>query len=44
MDHSKNRIDKTGQMACSQFLIKILEVHSGNSVLDNSNCDKINDS
>ena len=42
MDHNKNRIDRTGQIVWSQMSIKILAVHSGNSVLDNSNWDKIN--
>ena len=41
---SYRRIDKTGQMAWSQFSIKILGVHFANSVLDNSNWDKINHS
>ena len=40
----KKRIDKTGQMVWLQFSIKILGVHFGNSVLDNSNFDKISHS
>ena len=35
------RIDKTGQMTWSQFFIKIVGERFGNSVLDNSNWDKI---
>ena len=31
-------------MVCSQFSVKILGVHYGNSVLDNSNYDKISHS
>ena len=40
----KNRIDKTGQMVWSKLSIKILGVHFGNSVLDNSSWDEINGS
>ena len=40
----KNRIDKTGQMLWSKLSIKILGVHFGNSVLDNSSWDEINGS
>ena len=38
------RIDKTGQMVWSQFSIMILGVYFDNSVLDNSNWDKISNS
>ena len=38
------RIDKTGQMTWSQFFIKIVGESFGNSVLDNSNWDKISHS
>ena len=37
-------IDKTKQMTWSQFSIKILGVYFGNSVIDNSNWDKISHS
>ena len=40
----ENRIDKTGQMVSSKYSIKILGVHFGNSVLDNSSWDEINGS
>ena len=40
----ENRIDKTGQMVWSKLSIKIIGVHFGNSVLDNSSWDEINGS
>ena len=40
----KKRIDKTGQIVWSQFSIKILGVHFGSYVLDNSNWHKISHS
>ena len=43
LGHNKNVIDKKRQMAWSQFSIKILGVHFGNSVVDNSSWNKIND-
>ena len=39
----KNKTDKPGQMAWSQFSINTLGVNFGNSALDNSNRDKINE-
>ena len=36
----QKRIDKSGQMVCLQFSIKMLRLHFGNSVLDNSDWDK----
>ena len=39
----KNRIDQPGQMEWSQFFIKTLEVNFGNSIVDNSNQDKISE-
>ena len=41
---SYKRIDKTGRMVWSQFSIKIIGLHFGNSVLDNSDWDKISHS
>lgn len=38
-----NRINKLGKMIWSQFLIKILGIHVGNSILNNNDWDKIND-
>ena len=40
----KSKIDQPGQMEWSQFSIKYLGVNFGNSILDNSNWDKINES
>ena len=42
--NNENRIDKTGQMVWSKLSIKLLGVHFGNSVLDNSSWDEINGS
>ena len=39
----KNRIDQSGQMEWSQFSIKIIGVSFVNSILDNSNWDKISE-
>ena len=42
--NNEKRIDKTGQMVWSKLSIKLLGVHFGNSVLDNSSWDEINGS
>ena len=39
----RNRTDQPGQMELSQFCIKILGVNFGNSILDDSNRDKISE-